>query len=337
MGFDMLIAPPKVYVIIVNWNNWYDTIECLESLLRSNYPNFQVMVVDNGSSNDSVNYLRAWAEGKLDVAVSNHDPVKVLSFPPMPKPIPYSFYSNQTVITGQMGEMQASEGFVFIEAGENRGYAAGNNIAIKHIAEKADHDYIWLLNGDTVVEPDALKNLVQFAQERAIDICGSVLRYYYHPNLVQSYGGHIDKFFGTSSNILDADSVDTDLDYVIGASMLISRSCINIVGLLPEEYFLYYEETDYCFKARAHGLRLGVAKNSIVYHKEGGATGLSHDAAARSEFSDILILLNRAKFHKKYLGGGFGLWIGMLVSLGLRIKRGQAQRVVKVIKRLIEH
>ena len=56
----------KVYIIILNYNGWKDTIECLESVLRNDYPNYQVIVVDNGSPNNSIEYIKAWVEGRQE-------------------------------------------------------------------------------------------------------------------------------------------------------------------------------------------------------------------------------------------------------------------------------
>ncbi|RKX59396.1 MAG: hypothetical protein DRP29_04690 [Thermodesulfobacteriota bacterium] len=57
---------PKVVVIILNYNSWKDTIECLESVLRNDYPNYQVIVIDNGSQDNSMEYIKAWAEGRQE-------------------------------------------------------------------------------------------------------------------------------------------------------------------------------------------------------------------------------------------------------------------------------
>jgi hypothetical protein len=103
------------------------------------------------------------------------------------------------------------------------------------------------------------------------------------------------------------------------------------IGLMPEEYFLYYEETDYCFNATSHGFKLGIAIESIVYHKEGGSTGADKDPNKKSEFADVLSLKNRIKFHRKYLGGGIGLWSGMMIAFLNRVKRGQIDRILKVL------
>jgi GT2 family glycosyltransferase len=58
---------PKIYIIILNYNGWADTIECLESVLRNDYPNYQVIVVDNNSPNNSMEYIKTWAEARLNV------------------------------------------------------------------------------------------------------------------------------------------------------------------------------------------------------------------------------------------------------------------------------
>ncbi|RLJ02597.1 MAG: hypothetical protein DRP08_04470 [Candidatus Aenigmatarchaeota archaeon] len=58
---------PKIYIIILNYNNWQDTIDCLESVLRNDYPNYQVIVVDNGSQDNSMEYIKTWAEGRQEV------------------------------------------------------------------------------------------------------------------------------------------------------------------------------------------------------------------------------------------------------------------------------
>ncbi|WP_457561089.1 glycosyltransferase family 2 protein, partial [Caminibacter sp.] len=85
-------------------------------------------------------------------------------------------------------------------------------------------------------------------------------------------------------------------------------------GLLPEEYFLYYEDTDYGFSAKIQGFKLGVCLNSVVYHKEGAST------KKVSEFVDCLYLQNKIKFHKKYLNGWPGLFISIGISLIKRVK-----------------
>ena len=333
----------KVYIIILNYNSWADTIECLESVLRNDYPNYQVIVVDNNSPNNSMDYIKKWAEGKLEAWINPKNPLRHLSYPPVKKPIPYICYNRKEAESGGNIELESSlvdkipdeitskYPLVFIQTGENLGFAGGNNVGIRYALAKNDFEYIWLLNNDTVIEKNALSLLVDYAKKNDLGISGSALMYYDDPKKVQAYGGTINKFFGTSKHILNVSNIAKKLDYVVGASFLINKKVIKKIGLLPEEYFLYYEETDYCFNARNYGFKLGIAINSIVYHREGSSTGASDNPKKRSELSDILSLRNRIKFHRKYLGGGIGLWIGMMIAFWNRIKRWQSNRIRKVL------
>ena len=90
----------------------------------------------------------------------------------------------------------------------------------------------------------------------------------------------------------------------------------------------FYEETDYCFDAKNKGFKIGVDVNSIVYHKEGNATG----SKAPSKTMDLLQIKNRIKFHKKYLGGGIGIYFSLMVVILNRIKRLQFDRALEVGK-----
>lgn len=324
----------KVYIILLNYNGWKDTIECLESVLKNDYENYQIIVVDNDSPNNSMEYIINWADGKQKVVYDENSPLKHLSQPFKKKPLEYVLYTKEEALQGRDKEKESklNNPIVFIQAGENGGFAAGNNIGIKYALAKDDFEYVWLLNNDTVIEKNSLSLLKKYATENDLGISGSALMYYHNPKEIQAYGGHINKFFGTGSHILQVSEIEKKLDYIVGASFLINKKVIDMMGLLPEEYFLYYEETDYCFNARNNGFKLGIATESVVYHKEGASIGSSNNYTLRTEFSDVLTLKNRIRFHRKYLGGGFGLWFGMLLVFGNRIKRKQTERIFKVLK-----
>ena len=323
----------KVYIILLNYNGWKDTIECLESVLKNDYENYQIIVVDNDSPNNSMEYIINWAEGKQEVVYDESSQLKHLSQPFEKKPLDYVIYTQEEAINGGNKEKESklNNPIIFIQAGENGGFAAGNNIGIKYSLTKDDFEYVWLLNNDTVIEKNSLSSLEEYATENDLCISGSALMYYHEPKEVQAYGGYINKFFGTGSNILVKNEIENKLDYVVGASFLINKKVINKIGLMPEEYFLYYEETDYCFNARNNGFKLGIAMDSVVYHKEGGSSGGLTDINNKNEFIDVLSLKNRIIFHKKYLGGGVGLWSGMIIAFGNRVKRGQVDRIWKCL------
>jgi GT2 family glycosyltransferase len=318
----------KTYIILLNYNAWKDTIECLESILKSDYTNYQVIVVDNDSPNNSMKYIIDWVEGKQEVIYDEGSKLKHLSQPFEKKPIDYIYYTKDKAINGgdKVKETKYKNPIIFIQAGENKGFAAGNNIGIKYALAKNDFEYVWLLNNDTVIEINTLSLLVSYASNNNLGISGSSLMYYDSPKKIQAYGGSINKFFGTGKHILNQDDINQKLDYVVGASFLIDKEVIAKIGLMPEEYFLYYEETDYCFNAKNNGFELGIDIDSIVYHKEGTSTGGSSNGNIKSEFSDLLSIENRVKFHRKYMKNRVGVYFGLILAIFNRLKRKQAKR-----------
>ena len=94
---------------------------------------------------------------------------------------------------------------------------------------------------------------------------------------------------------------------------------------------MFYEETDYCFKTKNAGFKIDVDVNSIIYHKEGISTG----SKSPSKMIDLLQIRNRIKFHKKYLGGGIGLFFSLGLVLFNRLKRLQFDRAFAILKYII--
>ena len=318
----------KVYVILVNWNNWIDTVECLTSLFCSKYSEYKVIVCDNGSTDGSFDRIKDWALGK---ELENYT-IKTdfnLNCNCIGKPIQFEEYRKAEIETGFLGQNNFQ--LVLIKNDANLGFAGGNNIGIKYAITKGDYEYIWLLNNDTVIETDTLNNLIKSMQnDPQIGIAGSKLLDYDKPHSLQAFGGTIDRLTARAKLITDLSSL-TKIDYIVGASFMISKDCINTIGLLPEEYFLYYEETDYCFKARYAGFKLAVSLDSVVYHKEGRATGVSREPKKKSEYSDLLIIRNRIVFARKYKFPMIFVYFGTLYSVLLRLMRGQVKRGVKIV------
>src|SRR5690348_2919266 len=91
---------PKVYILLLNYNGWEDTIECLESLMRLDSFSYQIIVVDNNSPNNSLFYIKEWASGRITVWIDKNHLLKHLSFPPSPKPVPFVEYNNFEVEQG---------------------------------------------------------------------------------------------------------------------------------------------------------------------------------------------------------------------------------------------
>ena len=219
----------RVATVVLNYLHADDTIRCIASVQKSQYVNCSIVVVDNGSGSDVMRELQE----RLDPVV----PV--------------------------------------IDAGENLGYAAGNNLGIRKVlAEGAD--LVWLLNPDTVVEPDTLGRMAAVMRRYPqVGIVGTrILNGASEPPSILFNGGIIDWVNGGAVSHADiglrhadvpSDGV-TPVDYVTGASMLVRRHVFDQIGLIPEDYFLYFEETDFCTKARSAGWINAVDTGTFLWH-----------------------------------------------------------------------
>ena len=332
---------PKVYILILNYNGWLDTIECLESVFRNNYPNFQVVVCDNCSSNNSYEYIKTWAEGKLDVMVPQSNPLLCYSFPPIPKPIPYIEYERVNAEAGGTGN-DNDVPLVLIQTGANLGFAGGNNVGLRYILGKENFDYVWLLNNDTVIEPDSLTQLVNRVQQeqQSVGICGSTLRYYNKPEVVQALGGaRYNKWLGVIRPIgmfqaavqpIDFAKVERMMSYVLGASMFVSREFLLNIGLMSEVYFLYFEELDWAMEAQGQ-YKLIYASKSIIYHKEGSSIGSSSKPREKSLISDYYSIRNKFVFTRKFFPYALPtIYLGLLIVVINRIRRRQWERLILI-------
>jgi len=333
---------PKVYIIILNYNGWVDTIECLESVLRNDYPNYQVIVVDNNSPNNSMEYIKAWAEGKLDVWVKPDHPLRHLSFPPVKKPIPYVFYNREEAEKGGNGDLEnnlvvnllssksgaiqalnhltyqqlnhsTNYPLVLIQTGKNLGFAGGNNVGIRYALAKNDFEYVWLLNNDTVIDREALKYLVYKMYEEEslkankIGVLGSTLIYYNDTDKIQAIGGGriirclgIPKLNGKGLEVKYVKNyILKNIDYIFGASFFVRKSIFYKIGLMPEDYFMYWEETDWCKRIVDNRYKLSVAIDSKVYHKGSASIGFKSIEQQKIDFRNTLLFYK--KFYKSFL------------------------------------
>lgn len=285
----------KVYVLLLNWCNADDTIACLKSLshLTGDLP--KVIVCDNASSDDSWKTLQAYIGSQETLNIE------------------------------------------LIQTGGNLGFAGGNNIGLRSALSDPSMEFVWILNNDTVVDRAALIGLMSYmSQNPKVGICGSTLLYMDEPNLIQAVGGKFNSWLGTSQHLfghqfysLDlCESIDvTSMDYVVGASMFVRRSVFEKIGLLNEEYFLYYEEIDFAerLKREVPEFTLGYASNSLVFHKEGGSTGANDLAVKTYNYAtDFYFITSRLKFTQKfYPRRAFLVRLSMLGVAANRLKRKQ--------------
>ncbi|MEI6140523.1 MAG: glycosyltransferase family 2 protein [Mariniphaga sp.] len=165
----------------------------------------------------------------------------------------------------------------FIQSAVNLGFAGGNNLAIR----KAKGKYFLFINNDTEVDPGFLEPLVAKCEsDKNIGGVSPKIKFYYQPDTIQFCGQapinpYTMRSFGYGYGAIDKGQFDKDrpTNFVHGASMMIPRSVIEKVGLMPETYFLYYEELDWGTQIKRLGYELWYVHNSTVLHKESISTG----------------------------------------------------------------
>jgi GT2 family glycosyltransferase len=204
------------------------------------------------------------------------------------KRIEYSNYHILVVDNGStdgsvVGIKAAFPDIRLLETHENLGFAGGNNRGIK-LALEDGADYVLLLNNDTEVDSNFLSELVKAAESsQGVGIVGSKIYYYSEPKQLWFAGGRINFYTGDTHHIgereLDEGKYDRigDTGYVSGCSMLIKRKVLEDIGTLDETFFLYYEDSDFCARARRHGYRIVYAPASVVWHKVSSTAGKVKD------------------------------------------------------------
>lgn len=328
-------ADPKVYVLILNWNGWEDTLECLESVFRQNYRNYQVIVCDNGSANDSLAQIRSWANGELDARVPSNSLLERLSCPPVSKPIPFVEHDRADAEAGASGA-DCDASLVLIQTGANLGFAGGNNVGLRYVLKRGDAEYIWLLNNDTVMGRDALAAAVQIAEaDDDVAMVGARLLYYDQPGVIQAVAGGTIVPWQGMIRLLGRDEIDVgqwsnpvSLDYITGASLLVKVDVVRAIGLLDEQYFMYAEELDWCLRASRANWRLAYSPGSVIWHKEGNSVG--YRSALHDFYAVRSALLWVKKFYPHLLPTAF--MYSLYRALLPKIVRFQPARLAAVLR-----
>lgn len=254
---QVITMQPAVSIIVLNYNGREDTLACLRSLEHLTYPNVNVIVVDNASSDGSEDAIRS-------------------TFPRM----------------------------TFIQTGSNLGFTGGNNVGLRYALEQGA-DYVMLLNNDTIVAPDFVNLLVKVGEsDPSIGVIGPMIYYFDNPEQIWSAGGEIDWRRGLTNNIgvneLDQSQFGLNprqVDFVTGCALLAKRAVWEKVGLLDDQFFMYYEETEWCVRANRAGFKIYMAPMAMVWHK------ISIEARAASPRTYYYMTRNRLLFLRNTRAG----------------------------------
>lgn len=264
---------PNIAIIILNWKQPLLTINTITSIKKITHPNFNyhLFLVDNGSKDNSTTLFR-------------------------------QKYSQDKNIT-------------LISTTKNLGFAGGNNIAIKK-ALRQNFKYILLINNDVIVEANFLSRLITVLKnDNTIGLVVPKIYFapgyeyhsnWYHKNeigrVIWSVGSLMDwnNIYGKNIGIDEIDhgqydSPRTDLESISACCLLINSSALKKTGLIPEDYFMYYEDNDFSFKFKSLGFKIAYEPSSVIWHLNSGSS-----SSGGGSLHDYFLTRNRLIFGFKY-------------------------------------
>jgi GT2 family glycosyltransferase len=223
------VTAPHVTIVIINWNDYEESAQCLKSLAEITYPSYDIILVDNGS-----------ADGSREKLQGEFPTITHLALP------------------------------------ENRGFTGGNNAGIER-ALASSAEFVLLLNNDTMVTPDFLEPLVVRMQEDA-KIAAVTGKIFYAASAKQGrsdilwYAGSFRKWWMGFSHFgideIDNGGFDSAMtvEYASGCEMLLRADLIREIGPLSNDYFAYWEESDWCYRAKKAGYKAYYEPKSVIFH-----------------------------------------------------------------------
>lgn len=271
-------------VIIVSFNTAELTVNTINSVIETTKENnYEIIVVDNASKDDSVNRITNEFGDKVNLIINS----------------------------------------------ENLGFSKANNMAIK----QSKGDYVLILNSDTVVHKEAIDRSLRYIKKHK-DIgalgCKVLLRDgsldkackrgFPTPWNSLCYGLKLHKLFpkvktfgGYQLTYLDDDSIH-EIDCVMGAFMILPKEVINKVGMLDEDYFMYGEDIDWCYRIKGAGYK-------VVYYPEASITHYKKASFAKRKEKTIREFYKAMGiFYDKHYKGKYNILVSFTVHLGIKLQ-----------------
>lgn len=266
--------------LILNYKAATETISCAESILAHCGTLDHVVIIDNDSQDGSAVALQQWLEEKQ--------------------------YSNVTLLNNP----------------ENSGYAGGNNYGLRWAMENLQPAYFWVVNNDTYVDSDAFSPLLDALRQNERQFVGSLVLSADTGRLECYGGGKLYPILGKARLLGKNQSIEAmqqqglqhNPDYLMGCSLAFSAELTKEIGLMDERYFMYFEEVDWQYRARKHGVSIQVIPESRLYHY--GSLSLG----SRSAFYHYYRNRAATRFNKRFYGSGFALVSAFLLSAVTTIK-----------------
>lgn len=219
----------KVGIVLVNYNGKNVLMDCIKSIKNMNYEDYKIILVDNNSSDGSVEDIR-----------------------------------------------KTYNDIIIIETGENSGVAKGNNIGIRKALE-IGCEYILLLNNDTEVEENMLSNMLNKADKDIMVTCK--MYFYNNKNKIWCAGGKIHwnkgitSHHGENQDDIGQFNESKFVEFTPTCCLLVHKDVFKKIGLMDENYFMYYDDTDFIARCSMNGIKLWYESSAVLWHKVSSTSG----------------------------------------------------------------
>ena len=256
---------PRVSVVTLNWNGWRDTVECLDSLLSMEYIPFDIVVLDNASTDGSVGNLESWAINRF--ASNPSEEVMTLHGG--------VFHLSAYPILRSLNGSKPACSLIIVKGSTNLGFAEGNNLAIGISVARYHPAYVLLLNNDTVVSRNLLRSMIDAAvMNPSTGLVGPKVLHHRVPNRLGCAGGTVGRWTARITHKY-AGQIDIgqfshieQRDFVSGTCMLFSVEALSRCGMLyPAFFFGGGEDVDISLRLASHGFKIISTPYALVWHK----------------------------------------------------------------------
>jgi hypothetical protein len=282
---------PRVHVVVLNWNGWEDTQECLDSLLRTEHEPLAVTVVDNASTDDSAGRFAGW-----------------LAALPDPARVRVDLLRNEA----------------------NLGFAEGNNRGIAHALERSAA-YVLVLNNDTVVHPAAVSGMVAVAESTGAAMVAPAVFDYLDRARVDRFGLVLTRSGSAYDRVSETDGplLCPSGCAALYRRDLVEALWGDVGGFFDRDFFAYSEDMDVGLRARARGFGAAFARDALVYHKGSAAWGFGSVRSYYFRHRNTVWAIAKSYSWALLLREGPFLVAGQVLGLVSAARRGRFRAVLR--------
>lgn len=260
------IAINHCSIILINWNGWKDTIECIETVLKQDYPNFDIIIVDNGSEDNSIEEIRNYLFG-TNLEIETNYPNLVYPLYKKPLDVVEIGLSNINNFENRKISQKIPKIFM-IKSEKNLGFAKANNIAAKFAIQNLKTSYLFILNNDTIIDKNTITSLINFSNKYPLyAVLQSLIYYYDDSSKIWQAGGKILPWAQVKYYYKITKENSDSISFISGCAMFIKSEIVKKYGTFSEKFFHGEEDFEFSLRMLKNKEKMALVTDSIVYHK----------------------------------------------------------------------